>query len=84
MKTDDLLGANFFDSLFNGDQVCHPSSAYFVMFDERNALFSSEIVDHLFVNQRDDYFITANNSPICSSPERERVRARPVNSLIIH
>ena len=84
MKADGLLRVDLFNGFLNGNQVCHPPSAYFILLHKCNALLSREIVDHLLIDQRDDNLIATNNSLIRSSSKRKRVCTRSVYSLVIH
>src|SRR5208337_960023 len=84
VKANDLRRINLFDSLMNGDQVCHPPCRNLIMLDEGDTLSSCEIVDHRLVDQRDDYLVTANDLSLSRCAKRKCMCAWSINRLVIH
>ena len=84
MKGQGFCRACFSYCLLEGKKMCHPSRPHKIRLDQRDAVLPRKVADHLFVDQRDDDFIPADDAPLRGTRKRERMGAYPVDLRIVH
>ena len=78
------LGACFLDRLLEGEQIGYPSHPHEISLDQRDAVLPRKVADHVFVDERNDDFIRADDAPLRGTRKRERMGAHTIDVRIVH
>ena len=84
MKGQGFCRACFLDRLLKSKEMCYPSRLHEIRLDQRNAVFSRKVADHVFVDERNNDFIWADNVLLRGTRKRKRMGAYTVDLWIVH